>query len=249
MKCTFNKSLKWFIPAAFCLVVVVIALKYLEFPQQIKTVTIASSARQERWDAIEKEVATWGDALGLGIDPAIKKMVIVLNLLGFKTTQSCEGHIGWGRPYPWVSITTSTPELEILNNDALNLQKLINDKEAEIQKKYPELPFGEAMCKGETPELHKLWQERVLITEKLQKYSKLKMAPLRELITTFYTKHSMHQDTILVLSGNFETFELSSLGGEWQVIRDENEKLQKLHAYQKEMNAFADYLTDHYFNA
>ena len=75
------------------------------------------------------------------------------------------------------------------------------------------------------------------------------MAPLRELIIAFYAKHPLHPDTILALSGNFETFELSSLGGEWQVIRDENEKLQKLHAYQKEMNAFADYLTDHYFNA
>lgn len=249
MKFNFNKFLKWFLPATLCLVVVAVALKYFEFPQQIKTITTTGSAKQEHWNAMEKEVATWVDACGLGIDPGIKKIVIVLNLLGFKTEQSCEGHIDWGRPYPWVRLTTNTPELESLNNEELILLKLINEKETDIQKKYPELTFGEALRKGETPELKKLWQESRLFTEKIQKYSKLKMVPLRELIIAFYATRSIHPDTILTLSGDSATFELSSLGGEWQIIRDESEKLQKLHAYQKEMHALADFLTDYYFKA
>src|ERR1700685_3524831 len=56
-------------------------------------------AKLQRWQEMEKEVDSWTDALGLGIDGGIKKTVIVLNLLGFKTQQSCEGHFEWGRPY------------------------------------------------------------------------------------------------------------------------------------------------------
>lgn len=50
------------------------------------------------------------DALGKGVDPGIRETVAVLNLLGFRTRQSCEGHVderGFGLPSPWVDIDLS----------------------------------------------------------------------------------------------------------------------------------------------
>ncbi len=44
------------------------------------------------------------DGLGLGIDPGIIELVAGLNLIGVNTTASCEGHLDWGLPYPWIDI-------------------------------------------------------------------------------------------------------------------------------------------------
>lgn len=42
------------------------------------------------------------DKLGKEIDPGILETVAALNVLGIATVQSCEGHVGWGVPYPWI---------------------------------------------------------------------------------------------------------------------------------------------------
>ena len=133
-----NKFLKWLFFIALCLILFLI-------------VNIDSCAqpnsKTKHWQDMEKEVSTWGDALGLGIDPGIKKMVVVLNLLNFKTQQSCEGHSNWGRPYPWVRINVMTPELNDLLNEHTKILNFITEQERKIQAKHPELTSGEAMRK------------------------------------------------------------------------------------------------------
>lgn len=42
------------------------------------------------------------DRLGCPIDGGILETVVALNLLGFWTSQSCEGHLDEGLPYPWI---------------------------------------------------------------------------------------------------------------------------------------------------
>ena len=47
------------------------------------------------------------DRLGKRVDPGIRETVIVLNLLGLSTRQSCEGHVslaGHGHAAPWVDL-------------------------------------------------------------------------------------------------------------------------------------------------
>jgi hypothetical protein len=54
------------------------------------------------------------DKLGKKIDGGIFETVVTLNLLGILTTQSCEGHINWGLPYPWISVDkTSDPRYRL----------------------------------------------------------------------------------------------------------------------------------------
>ncbi len=48
--------------------------------------------KQQLWDKQAEEVDSWTDGLGYPIDQGIKDTVIVLNILGFTTRQSCEGH-------------------------------------------------------------------------------------------------------------------------------------------------------------
>jgi hypothetical protein len=50
------------------------------------------------------------DGFGMKIDAEIFDMVCTLNLLGFVTSQSCEGHKRRGACYPWI-VCTSAPSL------------------------------------------------------------------------------------------------------------------------------------------
>lgn len=47
------------------------------------------------------------DGLGKGLDAGIVESVAALNAVGFETSGSCEGHAGWGLPYPWVDVQAS----------------------------------------------------------------------------------------------------------------------------------------------
>lgn len=55
------------------------------------------------------------DKVGRGIDEGIKEGVVIFNLLGLKTTQSCEGHYGQeeqGFPTPWIQVYPEEPDIE-----------------------------------------------------------------------------------------------------------------------------------------
>jgi hypothetical protein len=59
------------------------------------------------WQEMLSEVDRMTDRLGLGVDPGIRETVAALNLLGYRTWQSCEGHVnerGHGLPSPWVEL-------------------------------------------------------------------------------------------------------------------------------------------------
>lgn len=56
------------------------------------------------WQEAEAYVSTFTDRLGTPIDAGIVETVVVLNLLGLQTFQSCEGHLTEGSAYPWVTL-------------------------------------------------------------------------------------------------------------------------------------------------
>jgi hypothetical protein len=53
------------------------------------------------------------DRLGTPIDSGIKRAVQIFRTLGFETTGSCEGHLDWGLPYPWIEINTDSSILNL----------------------------------------------------------------------------------------------------------------------------------------
>lgn len=66
--------------------------------------------RELEWPASWEEARAFArritDRLGNPIDEGILETVVALNMLGFRTCQSCEGHLDGGRPYPWIDFET-----------------------------------------------------------------------------------------------------------------------------------------------
>lgn len=85
-----------------------IALQSLPAPgSEKKAHSVNTTIREERerqWCAKEKEIEVLTDGLGMGLDKGVKDTVVALQLNGFNTSQSCEGHIGRGCGSPWVDI-------------------------------------------------------------------------------------------------------------------------------------------------
>jgi len=63
-----------------------------------------------------------------GIDRKILKPVIALNLIGFRTSGSCEGHLNKNSPVPWIKISPSLKikdKNKILKNCEFKIKKLL----------------------------------------------------------------------------------------------------------------------------
>lgn len=58
--------------------------------------------RRANWQEAEAILSRVTDQMGQRIDAGILAPVVGLNLLGFHTNASCEGHLSWGCPYPWI---------------------------------------------------------------------------------------------------------------------------------------------------
>jgi hypothetical protein len=70
-----------------------------------KAATMTERAKpQKRWQLKLREVDELQDGTGKPVDSGIRETVAILQLLGLHTRQSCEGHIDWGLPAPWVAL-------------------------------------------------------------------------------------------------------------------------------------------------
>jgi hypothetical protein len=65
--------------------------------------------KKKRWEQAESKINRITDRLGLGIDIGIKESIIALQVLGFTTTASCQGHLDHGNAAPWVNIGEKVP--------------------------------------------------------------------------------------------------------------------------------------------
>jgi len=56
------------------------------------------------WEETAKQYRRVVDKLGKKIDEGIFDTVVALNMAGVTTRASCEGHLDWGVPHPWIDI-------------------------------------------------------------------------------------------------------------------------------------------------
>lgn len=59
----------------------------------------------QQWIEASEKFSHVTDKIGKPIDKGIFDAVVALNILGFDTYQSCEGHMDHGLPFPWIDIT------------------------------------------------------------------------------------------------------------------------------------------------
>ncbi|HEY4033549.1 MAG TPA: hypothetical protein VGL94_06245 [Ktedonobacteraceae bacterium] len=86
-----------------------------------------SIEKEKQWDEIAERASRITDKLGMPIDQGILETVIVLNLLGITTKQSCEGHMDHGIPAPWIFFTT--PGIDEIPDYQGVMQKHVKDQQ------------------------------------------------------------------------------------------------------------------------
>lgn len=59
---------------------------------------------RERYKAVSQIVNKIVDRLGEPVDRGIKKGVAACLYAGFITDGSCQGHMSWGLPFPWIDV-------------------------------------------------------------------------------------------------------------------------------------------------
>ncbi len=203
--------------------------------------------KHQQWEQIAQQVDSWTDGLGKTIDPEIKETVIALNVLGFTTYQSCEGHLNWGHAYPWITFK-NTPEIEKLQNEERLINEASNNESARLEKNNPDLSWDKILDLPETQKLKDLRKQDDDLTETMNRMQLSHFASLQLFLEMFYQSQSRptSHDHRLVLSIHNVTC-LNSLGGNWQPGRSEEDKQAKLLEYRAEMKAFTAFLKDQFF--
>lgn len=201
----------------------------------------AQLTKQQQWEELSQKVDTWTDRLGKPIDPGIKEVVIALNLLGIPTRQSCEGHLDWGLPYPWVDFEIDAVEIR---NRYLEIYEQAQKEESSLKEKHPHLSLDELDDLPEMKFINALHMERFKLSEELEKQEQELLKPLYSYLEQFYQSRPHPYDLMLVVIRN----RLQSIGGERQAIRSDSEKMDMLMKYRQEMKDFAVFLKNKFFN-
>jgi len=207
----------------FCLIAQSLFAGYADFEAAFK----ANPEKHQKWQEMAETIDRTTDRIGCPIDEKIKEIVIVLNLLGFRTSASCEGHLDEGLCYPWVAFDVEQEGFEALDKE-LNVihQKIRNLEESE-----------------ENLELDQLYARSRELFNLEQKYLLEESLPLCRLLEEFYhsspSSYAVKIIPDLTIFGNISIY---SWDGEWQLIRQEEEKKAKLLEYRQEMEKFTDFL-------
>lgn len=190
--------------------------------------SLTREAKEQRWQEMAAWVEKITDGLGMPVDSGIKETVIVLNLLGFPTAMSCEGHADRGVSGPWVDMKSK--DLEALEEQ---WQQAILTAQAAHEEKRP-LPEGHyktlraAKKKLDTPVLH--------LASGLMAY-----------LITFYAARVAPHNLRLVLKEYVAGFRLECHGTFLQEVVEPPQREAKLREYQDEMRAFTAFLKERYF--
>lgn len=190
--------------------------------------------KAQRWQDLTNTYSSVTDKLGTKIDASILELVIALNALGFRTTGSCEGHFE-GSASPYVDIIISSPSER--KKEALNT--LID-----AQKQEYRLPIEEA---------HSLLAKANRHFEEInQQYHLPVRKRILEYLNLFYNNRKTSSYDIgltlhnRVVHGFVEEIRLENLGADIIILEAAAERTQKLTTYQREMQAFAQFLKDFY---
>jgi len=192
------------------------------------------SERKTTWQKKEDEVEKIPH-----IENGAKKIVTTLNISGILTSQSCEGHLEEGKiTLPFVEISApNQPEERFIGQE-----KII----PEVAKKYGvsikdvgtmllhSAPWEEFEGERETPD-YKKWREE----------NKKTAENAESLLKDFYKDSATSEDVRLTINElNAGQFEMTNARGN---ETPKTEAKQQLEQYQDEMNNFAQFLKEKYF--
>jgi hypothetical protein len=184
-------------------------------------------SKVQAWQETANRMAKITDSLGKPVDAEIMDVVVALNAVGIHTTQSCEGHMDRGKPYPWIGV--GAPRVEHLQQE---LGRLIQQ------------------CQTATEDYDALVKKARDIEQTLKRLHAQEEQKLVEYLDLFYYNHPLRYDRHLIIEhilGN--QCLLRPQGSDIQSIRDTAERARKLAEYRYEMQAFAAFLKRRFFES
>jgi hypothetical protein len=176
------------------------------------------------WQQALEDVDKITDRLGKGIDPGIRETVAILQLLGLHTRASCEGHLHWGEPAPWVDF--ESPEVRTLRHQRDHLCERLD-----------QLPEGDPACQQLEERVKKLSQE-------MRKHDAWEIKKLIPSLDAFYRERRVAYDVRLIINHHNR---LINQGVYLQPGEGSTRQTAKLRAYQEEMTAFTAFLKQQFF--
>ena len=177
--------------------------------------------KQARWDEMAVEVDKIVDPLDKHVDEGIKDTVIALQLLGFETDGSCEGHTDHGVCSPWIDITSAG----------------IKATEPEKEKLFEKIEKQGYMDKETERRIDELNLERTK-----------EQARVMGILAEFYWGRDAPYDTIIVVHPVING-RIQCIGTDIVELLPPEQKAVKLKQYQAEMAEFTKFLKDRYFNS
>ena len=203
--------------------------------------------KQELWDRTQQEVESIGDRLGMGIEENIKETVIALKVCGFGTTGSCEGHIDWGFPYPWIDVESLQAETN----------SIIGGRYDTLRNKFKDIED----VNNQNPSEKEEFEELQILQRKEVEDNEVVCQRLNQLLQEFYEQFPNNTVSKLVINkGPWNQSRLQPEGGQLRGLKakkqyDEylstlsnEEKEKKLIEYREEMKKFTDFIKFKFFN-
>lgn len=203
----------------------------------------------DEWNALVEQFSRVTDALGKPIDPEIFETVVIMNILGFQTIQSCGGHLEKKRGLllPWVDFQTADLSLVTLQQENQQLILAVQQAHEELVNRQNRGADDEQIAQARhtmstlAGRMHSVQREiRLLQLEPRKK--------LAEYLTQFYADRSVPFDRRLILEGKNIT-RLHNQGAiDLYLLAPLEIQQQKLKEYREEIAAFTVFLKQCYFS-
>lgn len=189
------------------------------------------------WKSMEAFVDNVTDGLGMPVDEGIKKAVVALNILKFETVQSCEGHLNWGLPYPWIALQPDQEKVKLLSELFRKKDTLCDEcdilEDELTTTSMDQLEEMNIQAENKRKEIWKVWDEIDQVESK-------KFEEIWTLLQEFYGEDSPLNLTTLIIHQE----RLIPIGGLCQKRFSKEKQQENLIAFREEMDRFTEFLIE-----
>jgi len=190
------------------------------------------SAKEKKWREAYRQFEKTADGLGLGIDAGIIDTVVVFNLLGINTRQSCEGHLDRGTRSPWIDLEAA--DVEGLEKQAASAFKIAGKRDRQ---------------KAPDEELDQLYSTAHELRRKIKEKHLAGAKKMMTYLDEFYKDRIVPYDRRLIVNiSGYGNSRIESQGAAFQEVSQVEQRRLKLAEYQEEMREFTDFLKKKYFS-
>lgn len=232
--------------------------------------------KEVEWKKKRAEIDEIGDVTGHGIDEKIKETVVAFNINKLSTSNSCEGHVDHGLPYPFVEISAEgEPEWKYEGQKEL-FEQIAHEKEISLEKLNRNSPEWDVLLYEEVDsetgrKINEISENELQDTYEYSEWkteNKKVFLKTQELLAEYRDERgeNVDADTEIIMDGNEETnFMIRSKAGfsrgvdgmryieersmdDWELSAEEELDLRvKLEKRRDEMSKFTEFLRNKYF--